>query len=407
MCEKSDGQRVLLLIVFNKQQGVQEVYLIDRKNHYRLQHMSLFFPHDEIPIKQETLRRLDMVQLGEYGVRKDTLLDGELVLDTGADGVQRLRLLLFDCIVLDGQRMTGRPLSKRYARLSQLLYPPFSYFMRKTPEAARDAPFEIKVKKMDLAYGIRSVLQFRIPSLEHGNDGLIFTCINSGYVNGTDPKIIKWKPPSENTIDFKLRLRFPPDLQVDPRGNIPDLKAKPFFQLDEFLGKESKSYDDGYRYFDWLYVEDEEWERYVEHCGNGISHIPCSRMKESGEQFDDRIVECYWNAQGGPPMEENGQTYRAPAWRLHRIRDDKHDGNHTSVVQKILQSIQDGVEEDQLVAQEDDIRAAWKSAQRSQQRSGMDTAASNGAVAEEKPSVLHRGPSAPMRGTPPDWLRRL
>ena len=106
-------------------------------------------------------------------------------------------------------------------------------------------------------------------------------------------------------------------------------------------------------------------------------------------------------------MEENGQTYRAPAWRLHRIRDDKHDGNHTSVVQKILQSIQDGVEEDQLVAQEDDIRAAWKSAQRSQQRSGMDTAASNGAVAEEKPSVPHRGPSAPMRGTPPDWLRRL
>lgn len=252
---------MLLLVVFNKSQGVQEVYLIDRKNNYRLQHMALFFPHNEIPIKPETLRGLDIAQLGEFGVRKDTLLDGELVYDLGTDGVQRMRLLLFDCIVLDGISLRSRPLSKRYARMSQLLFPPFAHFMRTHPQAAHDAPFEIKIKKMDVAYGIRSVLHHRIPSLEHGNDGLIFTCTNSGYVAGTDPKIIKWKPPSENTIDFKLRLRFPPDLSVDLRGNIPDLKAKPFFQLDEYVGNSSRAgVDDGYRYFDWLYVSDDEWE---------------------------------------------------------------------------------------------------------------------------------------------------
>lgn len=69
---------------------------------------------------------------------------------------------------------------------------------------------------------------------------------------------IKWKPPSENTIDFKLRLYFPPDLAKDPRGNLPDLIAKPFFALDEYMGNRG---GDSYRYFDWLHVEDDEWER--------------------------------------------------------------------------------------------------------------------------------------------------
>jgi mRNA guanylyltransferase len=49
--------------------------------------------------------------------------------------------------------------------------------------------FRIKLKEMELAYGIRSVLFNRIPNLKHGNDGLIFTCANSGYVYGTDNKM--------------------------------------------------------------------------------------------------------------------------------------------------------------------------------------------------------------------------
>lgn len=75
----------------------QEVYLIDRKNNYRLQHPSLFFPYHEIPIKQATANRLpDMRIVAErYGVRTDTLLDGELVWDEEPDGrVSRFSILL-------------------------------------------------------------------------------------------------------------------------------------------------------------------------------------------------------------------------------------------------------------------------------------------------------------------------
>lgn len=45
------------------------------------------------------------------------------------------------------------------------------------------------VKKMELGYGSPMVLKETVPRLEHGNDGLIFTCITSGYTFGTDEKM--------------------------------------------------------------------------------------------------------------------------------------------------------------------------------------------------------------------------
>lgn len=54
-------------------------------------------------------------------------------------------------------------------------------------------------------------------------------------------------------------------------------------------------------------------------------------MKESGEQYDDRIVECCWSTEIG-------------AWRMMRTRDDKPNANHKDIMKKIMISIQDGVE---------------------------------------------------------------
>jgi mRNA guanylyltransferase len=57
------------------------------------------------------------------------------------------------------------------------------------------------------------------------------------------------------------------------------------------------------------------------------------RLKESGEQVDDRIVEVHWDV-------DNAR------WRMMRFRDDKPNGNHISVVENIISSIMDGVEKD-------------------------------------------------------------
>ena len=56
-------------------------------------------------------------------------------------------------------------------------------------------------------------------------------------------------------------------------------------------------------------------------------------MKESGTQFDDRVVEVAWD-------------FSARNWKILRIRDDKLHGNHKDVVTSVIESIIDGVEVD-------------------------------------------------------------
>lgn len=55
------------------------------------------------------------------------------------------------------------------------------------------------------------------------------------------------------------------------------------------------------------------------------------RMKETGEEYDGRIVEVTWD------------PTRA-RWRMFRFRDDKPHGNHAKTVRSVLHSIEDGVE---------------------------------------------------------------
>lgn len=341
VCEKSDGQRVLVLIVVPPATGIQEVYLvcrltltcqIDRKNTYYQTH-GIFFPQFKSPPKAPKNAVYPLT---------NTILDGELVVDTITKGQTKLSLLLFDCLVINGLNVTSRPLSRRYASLQMQLYPAFERFMRANPDAQMMLPFEIKVKPMDLAYGIQVVMKNKIPQLQHGNDGLIFTSFEGPYIYGTNTRILKWKPPHENTIDFKLQLRFPPDLEEDPSGNTPDYRAKPLFQLWQ--------YENGNTYipFDWLDMDDEEWERW----------------KESGEQLDDRIVECSWH----PPSPEGAHL---STWHIKRLRDDKTTGNHRSTVSRILQSMKDGVTEEELVRLVPMIREAWKSPARETRRAEL------------------------------------
>lgn len=47
----------------------------------------------------------------------------------------------------------------------------------------------IKVKQIKSSYNVEQVFNVDIPALQHGNDGLIYTCVNTPYTPGTDPNM--------------------------------------------------------------------------------------------------------------------------------------------------------------------------------------------------------------------------
>lgn len=59
------------------------------------------------------------------------------------------------------------------------------------PHRARQVTLtsRIVLKKQDKGHNVESVVRDHIPKLQHGHDGLIFTCAQSGYVAGTDEKM--------------------------------------------------------------------------------------------------------------------------------------------------------------------------------------------------------------------------
>jgi mRNA guanylyltransferase len=186
-----------------------------------------------------------------------------------------------------------------------------------------------------MPYATPEIFQHIIPNLPHGNDGLIFTCKETPYVSGTDQHILKWKPPHENTVDFRLQLGAFPTETDDDGTTYEDFDQKPHFDLLVYHGGNGSQ---AYRHFAPLYLTNTEW----------------NAMKGMQQQFDWRIMECYREAETGnwrPKIETDGTP---------RFRDDKDHANHISVVDSVIESIEDAVTEEDLISVWPKIKAAWK-----------------------------------------------
>lgn len=317
VCEKTDGIRCLMYFAHgDPESDTPEIhYLIDRKNDYR------FVPGLHFPLP------------GDFqAYHADTLVDGELVCDRNKDGSQELKFLVFDCLVLDGQSLMHRTLDKRLAYLKEKVLKPYNALFEKFPEEKAHRPFVVEDKSTQFSYAVDMMFREIIPrvKLVHGNDGLIFTCRSTPYRIGTDEHILKWKPPAENTIDFRMRLEFPvyePDSEDEADGvtePYPDYDALPICHLFTMVNSGE------HRHFGEMHITPAEWKD----------------LQAMNTPLDDAIVECY--------KDENSR------WRFHRIRDDKNDANHISTVEKVLESIEDRVTEEDLIRAAPAIKAAWK-----------------------------------------------
>ncbi|PKK70276.1 mRNA capping enzyme, alpha subunit [Rhizophagus irregularis] len=295
VCEKTDGTRILIYITCDN--SGQQVFLIDRKNYYRFV-PSLFFPIPDDPTFSQ--------------FHHETLIDGELVNDTESDGEITLKLLTFDLLVIDRKNLMNRPLTSRLGYLKENIIKPYKNMLLKRPELVQTQPFIIDLKQMEFSYGLDKVLD-SIPNLRHSSDGLIFTSSIAGYKTGTFEKMLKWKPPNENSIDFLLRYDFQDD------------EDKPRFCLHKWIANNEHAY------YDEMHVTDDEWNE---------------TWKHDYKNHEGKIVEVVYDPTMNP---------HAP-WRFLRFRHDKIRGNHQSVVEKIRQSIMDGITEEQAPS----IREAWK-----------------------------------------------
>ncbi|CAG8624703.1 9463_t:CDS:10, partial [Racocetra persica] len=293
VCEKSDGIRVLLYLTVDSRTGQPCVYLIDRKNNYH-QLFDLLFP----------------VPGDDKQFHDGTLVDSELIVDVEDDGMQTQKLLAFDLLVVMKKNLMSKPLTSRLGYLREYVIEPYKALSNRRPGLnGSSSCLKVEVKPMELSYGLDKVWNETIPKLKHKSDGLIFTSSVSPYIPGTCEKMLKWKPPNENSIDLQLRLedsrRFGYQYQNRPKR----------FLLYKWMQK------DEYAYFDDLYVTDEEWDEWLrneEPLENRIVEVTCETLKDN--------------------------TTR---WRFLRFRDDKPHGNHYTVVEKIQESIMDGISMEQ------------------------------------------------------------
>lgn len=304
VCEKSDGMRVLMFARFNEATGTPETFLIDRKNDYRyLQEIHLPSPNANASTK---------------GFHHLTIIDGELVFDREKDGSKVLRYLAFDLLCIDGRVMINRPFTSRQGHLRTNVVTPFLEYVKKNKIAT---PLDIQAKTMGRSYGMIHILKEEVPTLKHRSDGLIFTSVDAKYDLGTCIKMLKWKPPHENSVDFKL--------QIEGRGPT----QPPIFHLGIWKG------GDNYTTVDKMGVTSSEWRQWK----SMFSPKPESRL-------DGRIVEVSYDPKHCPPHK----------WRFMRFRDDKLHANHVSVLEKIKKSIADNIDIKMLEQECPDIRQNWK-----------------------------------------------
>ena len=316
VCEKSDGIRCLMYLTYDVRpdgQRVQATYLIDRKNDYW---------YIEGPVFPKSVDN-------PYDFHVATILDGELVNDNQADGSIRMKYLVFDCLVLDGNRLIHRTLDKRLGYFYEHLDNPLQAFYKRWNEETALLEFVVERKKMELAYGIEKMFKEILPNLPHGNDGLIFTCKSTPYQFGTDQHILKWKSEEENSIDFRMVLGFPtiqPDSDDDDadEGPYPDYGAVPEIELYVYGNDETDVP------FGKMHIDKAGWED----------------MKSLQQPLNWRIVECCQD--------------KSNQWRFLRFRDDKREANHISTVNSVMESIQDSVSKEHLIAVAKSIRDHWK-----------------------------------------------
>ncbi|KAK6588005.1 mRNA capping enzyme alpha subunit [Cryptosporidium xiaoi] len=348
-CEKTDGIRLLLYAASKR------VFLIDRNQQVNMIMMTLpssywdtvfdvkskrvntencEFQKEKSDEINELLnldpRNEDHTQF----FQQNTLLDGELVKDLVEIGNEKkyvLRYLVYDCISIErDDTIKTLPLLERLKYgYNKVISPKNKYDNnRRTLLCDEIPPFEIFLKDFFEVDEVPAILSFS-KRLPHPSDGIIFTPVTLPYIPGTCTKLLKWKPPHLNTADFAAAFHSEKEsceskiyleLLVSIRGvrASVDCFCVPTGKMFEKLVEQYKSYRISGQIIECYYDE------------NAVYSKP--------RKANDGTI--LWNQ---PPITMHG------GWIVERVRTDKNSPNDIRTVNKVFESIRDGIDSELLI----------------------------------------------------------
>lgn len=193
---KADGTRYMMLIQANR-----EVYFIDRDNSV-FQVDGLTFPHPRDLSK----------------CLKDTLLDGEMVIDKVCNK-EYARYLAYDIVMFDGKDVSKLPFHPdRYEIIEKAVIKSRHKALMEGRIRKEREPFSIRLKHFwDVVQAANLLSDKFAKNLSHEPDGLIFQPSKEPYRPGPCPEVLKWKPLSMNSVDFKLKIVTETGVGILPR----------------------------------------------------------------------------------------------------------------------------------------------------------------------------------------------
>ncbi|VDN17213.1 unnamed protein product [Gongylonema pulchrum] len=296
---KADGVRYMVLV-----DDENSIYAFDRDNNV-FKICGITFPHRKEP------RHV-----------RNTLLDCEMIIDKvkGESGVSAVpRLLIYDVIKFEvvfisfhdvsgktrvrllGQSVGGCDFRTRLFCIRKELIGPRTEAKMSGRIKRENEPISIRIKEF---YELGTVRKFFaekfMKTVTHEIDGLIFQPVKEPYCPGRCDKLLKWKPPSHNSIDFLLRIR-----RICKAGELP-----------EYIG--------------FLYVQHES--------------EPMAQMKATKKllPYDNKIIEC---------------TFTNGKWEFMRERTDKSLPNSSKTARAVYNSIIYPIDKEILFAYVENICA--------------------------------------------------
>lgn len=218
---KADGARYMMLI-----DGKNEVFMVDRD-------CTIFHVANlEFPLRKDLRIHL-----------RNTLLDGEMIIDK-VNGHPVPRYLIYDIVKFNGKPVGDCDFNVRLSCIEKEIIQPRHEKMKTGLIDKTREPFSVRNKPFFDIHAARKLLEGSFArEVSHEVDGLIFQPTGK-YKPGRCDDILKWKPPSHNSVDFRLKIT-----KVGGEGLLPQTVGllyvgnyeHPFAQIK--VNKELRAYD--------------------------------------------------------------------------------------------------------------------------------------------------------------------